>query len=96
MPALNRYPAANALASYADSPDQIYGTGSDGNVTISSNTTITSDMFYNNLTINDNITLTTNGYRVFVKNLLTLGNGSVIGFTTGSTAVGSIRGRRSG
>ena len=34
-------------------PDSIYGSGNDGNVTISTNTTLTRDMHYNNLTIND-------------------------------------------
>ena len=34
-------------------PDSIYGSGADGNVTISANTTLTRDMNYNNLTIND-------------------------------------------
>ena len=29
--------------------DAVYGTGADGDVTITSDTTITSDMYYNNL-----------------------------------------------
>ena len=36
-------------------PDSIYGSGMDGNVTISANTTLTRDMHYNNLTINDDV-----------------------------------------
>ena len=92
MAGVVKYPALNAFASFIDAPDSIYGTGSDGTVTISTNTSLTSDMFYSNLTINDNITLNPNGYRIFVKNLLTLGNGSIIGFTTGSTVTGSIKG----
>ena len=53
-----------------------YGDGSDGNVTISSPTTLTRDMYYNNLTLNDGVTLTTAGYRVFVAGTLTqLGTG---------------------
>jgi len=51
-------------------PDSIYGSGNDGNVTISSNTTLTRDMHYNNLTINDSVHLDTAGYRVFVRNSL--------------------------
>jgi hypothetical protein len=43
----------------------VLGDGSDGNVTISSPTTLTSDMYYNDLTVTS--TLTTAGYRVFVK-----------------------------
>jgi hypothetical protein len=50
----------------ADTLDvSIFGDGSDGDVTISSPTTITRDMYYNNLVLTD--TLTTNGFRVFVK-----------------------------
>ena len=56
----------------------VFGDGSDGNVTISVNTTLTRDMFYENLTINSSITLTTAGYRIFVKTLLT-NNGTISG-----------------
>jgi hypothetical protein len=87
-----RYPILSGLSAFLDAPDPIYGTGADDNVIISSNTTLSSDMFYNNLTIADNITLNPNGYRIFVKNALSMGNGSVIGFTSGSTATGSIKG----
>lgn len=48
----------------------LHGDGSDGNVVISSNTTLTRDMYYNNLTINSGNTLYTNGFRIFVKNIL--------------------------
>ncbi len=48
-----------------------YGDGSDGDVTISSTTTLTRDMYYNNLTVNSSQTLNTNGYRIFVKGILT-------------------------
>ena len=61
--------------------DDIYGQGTDGNVVVSSDTSITSDMYYNNLTVNSGVLLKTNGYRIFVKNILTLngyiGSGSV-------------------
>lgn len=53
-------------------PDSIYGSGMDGNVTISSNTTLTRDMYYNNLDVNAGIVLNTAGYRVFVRNRLTM------------------------
>ena len=49
----------------------VFGDGSDGEVIISGNTTITRDMFYENLTVNSTITLTTASFRVFVKNTLT-------------------------
>lgn len=79
-------------------PDEIYGSGADGNVTISSNTTLTRDMYYNNLTIGDGANLNTNGYRVFVRNSLSFSNFqsrqsfSSIGLKNGSSAVGSISG----
>ena len=55
-----------------------FGNGNDGDVTISGNTTLTADMFYNNLTVNTGVTLTTAGYRVFVKvTLTTVGTGKI-------------------
>ena len=51
-----------------------FGDGSDGNVTISSPTTLTRDMYYNNLTVNS--TLTTAGFRIFVKETIN-GNGTI-------------------
>lgn len=51
--------------------NNIFGDGSDGDVTISADTNLTSDMFYNDLTINDGYTLNPSGYRVFVRNVLT-------------------------
>ncbi len=53
-------------------PDSIYGSGMDGNVTITSNTTLTRDMYYNNLQIDAGIVLNTAGFRVFVRNRLTM------------------------
>lgn len=49
-----------------------FGDGSDGNVTISGPTTLTRDMFYNNLTVNTGVVLSTGGYRIFVFDTLTL------------------------
>ena len=100
MAGLERYPAANAFASFIDAADSVYGTGSDGSVTISANTTLTSDRFYYNLTVNSDVVLNTAGYRVFVKNLLTLSSNSTIGvgtantytMNTGFSGVGSIQG----
>ena len=85
MAGLERYPALNAFASFIDAADSVYGTGSDGSVTISANTTLTSDRFYYNLTINSDVVLNTAGYRVFVKNLLTLSSNSTIGVGTANT-----------
>lgn len=50
----------------------IFGDGSDGDVTLSSNTTLTHDMFYNNLTIPEGIVLDPNGWRIFVRETLTI------------------------
>lgn len=52
-------------------PFRSFGDGSDGNVTISSGTTTLSrDMFYNNLTMSGTGKIVTNGYRIFVKSIL--------------------------
>jgi hypothetical protein len=49
----------------------IWGDGSDGNVTVSSGTTTLSrDMYYNNLTINGTGQIVTNGYRIYVAGIL--------------------------
>ena len=51
---------------------EVFGYGGDGDVVISSNTTLTRDMFYENLTVNEGKILSTGGYRIYVKNTLTL------------------------
>jgi hypothetical protein len=88
--------ASTATTSFTAVPDELYGSGADGNVTISANTTITRDMYYNNLTIADGIHLNTAGYKVFVRNSLSLSSASAnqattsIGLKNGSSAVGSL------
>ena len=81
--------------------DAVYGNGSDGDVVITGNpTTLTSDMYYNNLTINSGAFLLTNGYRVFVKNTLTINGAiglgtftaSVVGELSSDITAGSISG----
>lgn len=60
----------------------------DGTVTISSNTSLTRDMYYLNLTVNNGVTLTSNGWRIFVYGTLTL-NGKISndgGSASGATA----------
>lgn len=64
----------------------LFGDGSDGDVTISSNTTLTSDKFYNNLTIDSTFTLNTGGYRIFVKGTLT-NNGTIANNGSNGAAV---------
>lgn len=53
---------------------QNFGDGSDGNVTISSPTTITRDMYYDTLTVNN--VLTTDGFMIYCKTLIT-GTGTI-------------------
>lgn len=65
-----------------------FGSGADGNVTISSDTNLTRDMHYNNLTIGGGFTLSANGWKIFVKGTLT-NNGTIQGRTVGSPVAGS-------
>ena len=71
------------------------GDGSDGDVTISSNTTLTRDMYYKNLTINTSFILSPAGYRIFVQNILTnngtIRNNGTVG-TIGSNGSGGVAG----
>jgi len=64
----------NASGKIGNSMLNGYGDGSDGDYTVSSPETLTRDMYYDNLTVND--TLTTAGYRIFVKNTLS-GTGTI-------------------
>ena len=64
--------AVSDFESFDIIPDSIYGSGMDGNVTITSNTTLTRDMYYNNLQVDAGIVLNTAGFRVFVRNRLTM------------------------
>ena len=79
-------------------PDSIYGSGNDGNVSITSNTTLTRDMHYNNLTIDPGIVLDTAGYRVFVRNTLAMATDSSnqsdtkIGRVGGVSSSGTLKG----
>lgn len=49
-----------------------YGDGSDGDVVISVNTSLTKDMYYNNLTVNTGIILDPAWYAIYVRGTLTL------------------------
>jgi len=90
MGGIVRVNAPDPLAEYINSADEIYGTGVDGSVQITADAHLISDMFYYNLTIDPSITLFTDGYRVFVKNLLTLGDNSVIGNPGGFSGTGTL------
>lgn len=103
MGGLVRFPAANALAAFIDSPDSVYGTGDDGDATLNGSSTVlsmvpssniysmTRDLYFDDLTIDGGVTLAPNGYRIFVRNVLTFaGNGATIGFSSGYSTSGSI------
>lgn len=67
----------------------LFGDGSDGDVVISSNTSLTRDMYYNNLTIDLGFTLNPEGFRIYVKGTFE-NNGTVAsnGGTGGNGAAG--------
>jgi hypothetical protein len=71
------------------SNNDLYGDGSDGDVTISVDTTLTSDMFYNSLTINTTKTLNPGGFRIFVKTTLTYQGTGKISVAGGAGGAGS-------
>jgi len=72
--------------------DLIFGHGGDGDVTITTNTSLTEDKYYNNLTINSGKVLNPNGFRVFVKNTLTLNGDLGVKEDVASVATGSLEG----
>lgn len=53
-----------------------FGDGSDGDATISVDMTLTEDKFYENLTVDAGVTLNPGGFRIFVRDTLTL-NGKI-------------------
>jgi hypothetical protein len=63
-----------------------FGDGVDGDVVIAASAPIAKDMYYNNLTINAGQALATAGFRIFVRNILTMAAGSSI---TGNGAAGT-------
>jgi hypothetical protein len=102
MAGIVRYNTVGDLADFLDSPDPIYGTGADGDATLDGTSTVlgmipvlnvysmTSDLYFDDLIINNGVRLSPNGYRIFVKNTLSLGTNSIIGFETGYSTSGSI------
>jgi len=95
--------APNPMAAFLDAADPIYGTGVDGNAILDGTSTVlgmapsssvyqaTQDLYFENLTIHSGVRLQPNGYRIFVKNLLSFsGNNAIIGFNTGFATAGSI------
>ena len=68
--------------------DDLFGNGADGPVTLTSNTVLERDMYYDTLTVSTGVTLSPNGFRVFVHDTLTLGDNAVID-RSGGTATPS-------
>lgn len=68
-------PAAQISGSFLDA---LFGDASDGDVTISSLTTLSREMHYNNLTITSAGRLKPNGCRIFVRGTLTINAGGSI------------------
>jgi hypothetical protein len=66
----------------------LFGDGSDGNVTISSNITLTRDVYYNDLTMAAGGSITTAGFRIFVKGTLS-DTGNVVGAFRNNGTVGA-------
>ena len=58
------------------SSQDTFGDGSDGAATIAGDTSLTSDVFYTNLTVDAGVVLTTAGYRIFCTGTLT-NNGTI-------------------
>lgn len=55
-----------------------FGTGEDGDATISGSTTLTREMYYRNLTVTAAGNLNPGGYRIYVSGILTIDSGGVI------------------
>lgn len=91
-----------ATADYVNPSMYRFGNGADGDVIISGNTTLTRDMFYDNLTVNIGVTLNTGSFRIFVKGILTVngtiarnggnGSGASGGTLSGGSLIGSVAG----
>lgn len=58
--------------------DSFFGNGASGNVVVVGTVTLTTDTYYNNLTVNSGGVLITGGYRVFVRNRLRIESGGTI------------------
>ena len=95
--------ANSNLTGFLDAPDPVYGSAGDGSQTLDGSTTVlgmapsssvytaTRDLYFYNLILSDSVRLNPAGYRIFVQNVLTLGNLSVIGHTAGFSTTGSVQ-----
>jgi hypothetical protein len=78
----------NGLSTSLSSVINIFGTALSGSATISVNTSLSGDVYYNNLTINVGINLNTSGCRVFVSGTLTITGAIICNGNVGSNASG--------
>lgn len=71
--------------------DSFFGGGFDGDITVTGNTTLSADRHYNNVTVKSGGNLSTNGYRLYVKNLLKIESGGVVQYNA-PASVGRVSG----
>lgn len=91
--AWNSLPNFGSAGPIQTTPYRSLGDGSDGNVNISSGTTILSrDMFYNNLTINGTGQIFVNNFKIFVKGILDLSKAPTGAINSNSTNGGDASG----
>ncbi len=64
---------SQGICNFIDPFIAMFGSGADGNVTISGTVTLTRDMYYNDLTVNGANVINTNSFKIFVKGTLTIG-----------------------
>lgn len=86
-----RITAASNGAGGSGGGNAIYGDGSDGDVTINNTTSLSRDMYYDNLTITASGVLNASGYRVFCKTSLTIASGGRLQ-NIGGNAAGGVAG----
>lgn len=58
--------------------DSFFGGGVDGDITVTGNVTLSNDRYYKNVTVKSGGNINTNGFRLFVQNLLSIEAGGVI------------------
>ena len=62
----------NISAGNSISAATVFQDGSDGSVTVTTNTSLTQDMYYSTLTINNGVTLSSEGFMIFVEGAVTI------------------------
>ncbi len=70
--------SAGSLPASSISSSPIFGSGADLDATISATTTLTQDMYFNNLTVNTGVVVNTGGFRIFVRGTLTMSGTATI------------------